>query len=79
MRPMFNRRAISSTDMRLLVKSANPSALDCVLPAIALPDVIHVNPRRAWPGGQMLSFTNQAVSSLSRFAGSFPINSRPIR
>jgi hypothetical protein len=42
MRPMFNRRAISSTDMRLLGESANPSALDCFLPAIALPDVIHV-------------------------------------
>jgi hypothetical protein len=39
MRPMFNRRATSSTDMRLLGESANPSALDCVLLAIALPDV----------------------------------------
>src|ERR1039457_480490 len=44
---MFNRRAISSTEMRLLGESANPSALDCALPAMASPDVIHVNPRRA--------------------------------
>ena len=44
---MFNRRAISSTEMRLLGESANPSALACALPAMASPDVIHVNPRRA--------------------------------
>jgi hypothetical protein len=44
---MFNRRAISSTDMRLLGESANPSAFDCGFLAIALPDVIRVNRRRA--------------------------------
>ena len=37
---MFNRRAISSTDMRLLGESADPSALDCALSAIALLDVL---------------------------------------
>src|ERR1017187_6798462 len=37
---MFNRRAISSTEMRLLGESANPSALACALTAMASPDVI---------------------------------------
>src|ERR1017187_8067383 len=46
-RPMFNRRAISSTDMRLLGESGNPSALDCVLSAMALLAVILVSLRAA--------------------------------
>src|ERR1017187_2062517 len=37
---MFNRRAISSTEMRLLGESANPSALACALTAMASPDVV---------------------------------------
>src|ERR1035441_2104852 len=37
---MFNRRAISSTEMRLLGESATPSALACALTAMASPDVI---------------------------------------
>jgi hypothetical protein len=44
---MFNRRAISSADMRLLGESVNPSAFDFGFLAIALPDVFHVNRRRA--------------------------------
>ena len=43
MRPMFNRRAISSTDMRMLGESTNPSALDCPFLAMALLDVIPVS------------------------------------
>jgi hypothetical protein len=49
---MFNRRAISSTDMRRLGDSAKPPALGCVFSAIALPDVILVSLRtaKAWRG-----------------------------
>src|ERR1039458_4769897 len=44
---MLNGGASFSTEMRLLGESANPSALACALTAMASPDVIHVNPRRA--------------------------------
>jgi hypothetical protein len=49
---MFNRRAISNADIRLFGTSVNPSALDCVLSAIALTDFILASLRvaEAWRG-----------------------------
>jgi len=47
---MFNRRAISNTDIRLFGKSVKPSAHERVFSAMALSDVILVGLRAAQAG-----------------------------
>jgi hypothetical protein len=85
-RPIFNRCAISSTDMRMLAEFADSSAFDCTFLDIRLPDFFHVNPYCPCHGngycagpGRIASFANNTVDLHPRPKASLRVDAQTIR